>query len=160
MANCWTSSEFSALYREHGGKLFGLALRLRGGHQADAEDLVQQTWLRAAGAAQRFEGRAAMSSWLCGILVNVYRENTRKARRTPPEPATTYPFREHLDLERLLARLPVEQREVIILHDMYGFSHDEIAALLDIAEGTSKSRLSRARSWCREQLQNPPEVLP
>ena len=156
MRSGWDPATFAALYERHTPKLYGLALRLAGGAEADAEDLVHQCWLRAAIARRPFAGRSTFSSWLCGILVNIYRESLRKRwSGQEEEPAIETPSPVWgLDLERILGRMQPQWREVVVLHDLYGYTHDEIARALDLSEGTSKSRLSRARAWLRQQCQS------
>ncbi len=77
---------FRALYRAHTPALYALALRLTGGDQGEAEDLVQESWVRAVRALSSFRGRSALRSWLCGLLVNVRRERIRADWRTVDAP--------------------------------------------------------------------------
>ncbi len=153
MPTRWDAVTFASLYRQHTPRLYGLALRLAGGRVADAEDLVHACWLRAATARRPFSGRSRLSTWLCGILVNCYRETRRRQEGEPaadeqwvPAPCTE----DRLDAEQLVAALPPAWREVVVLHDLYGYTHEEIADLLTIAAGTSKSRLARAHAWLRQ----------
>lgn len=141
------------LYTRHTPVLLRLA-QLLAESADDAEDLVHETWLRAVRGAGRFAGRSALRTWLTGILVNCAREWRRAAHRAgtvelhdevagsdPAPPAGI----ERLDLERALAALAPGYREVLLLHDLFGYSHDEIGGMLGVAPGTSKSQLSRAR---------------
>lgn len=140
---------FRALYRRHTPYLFCLARRTVTGTSASAEELVQETWIRAVERFDRFEGRSRFRTWLSGILLNCRREQIRASQRSredsvevdraapDPEPGM------RLDLESALARLPEGYRQVVVLHYLYGYPHHEIAALLGIQTGTSKSQASR-----------------
>lgn len=150
---------FEVLYDSHTPALYQLALRLVGGGERDAEEVVQEAWMRAADGIAGFEARSSFRTWLMGIAVNCAREVLR--RRPPPDPArradrverAVKPFQpESIDLERAIAALPEAFRLVLVLHDVEGFTHAEIAAQLDIEEGTSKSRLSRARMRVRTAI--------
>lgn len=148
---------FRALYRAHTPALYALALRLTGGDRDEAEDLVQESWVRALTALQTFQARSALRSWLCGVLVNVRRGRIRADWRiveTPDvEPIVERTGAEDaIDLERAIGTLPEGARDVYVLHDVHGYTHREIADLLGIVEGTSKSQLNRARSLLRSAL--------
>jgi RNA polymerase sigma-70 factor (ECF subfamily) len=148
---------FRALYRAHTPALYALALRLTGGDQGEAEDLVQESWVRAVRALSSFRARSALRSWLCGLLVNVRRERIRADWRTVEAPdiepaADISDPADALDLERAIGTLPEGARDVFVLHDVYGYTHREIAELLGIVEGTSKSQLTRARTLLRSSL--------
>lgn len=148
---------FRALYRAHTAALYGLAFRLAGGESGEAEDLVQETWVRAVRSLSSFRADSALRSWLCGLLVNVRRERLRTAWRTvdAPDaeaPAPGRPPEGAIDLERAIATLPVGARDVFVLHDVYGYTHEEIAGLLGVVAGTSKSQLTRARELLRARM--------
>jgi RNA polymerase sigma-70 factor (ECF subfamily) len=148
---------FLVLYRRHTPYLFRLALRLLGGRRSQAEDAVQETWLRAATRLADFRGEAALRTWLAGFAINCCRETLRKEAATveagtAPPPAAAAPGGRPIDLERAIAALPRGYREVLVLHDLEGYSHEEIAARLAIAPGTSKSQLSRARRALRGRI--------
>lgn len=147
---------FRALYRRHTPALYAFALRLTSGREADAEDLLQDAWIRAADRVRGFAWQSALRTWLCGILVNCWRERVR--RRTPDlaAPRDESPVQPDagagLDLDRAIASLPDGYRAVVVLHDVEGYTHEEIAGLLGIDAGTSKSQLSRARRTLRTWL--------
>jgi RNA polymerase sigma-70 factor, ECF subfamily len=146
---------FRALYRLHTPRLFRLAWRLVG---AGAEEAVQEAWVRAARGLDRFRGEARFGTWLGAILINVCRELQRAAPMSgvaPSEdpPVATHPPDDRVDLERAIAALPPGQRTVLLLHDVEGHTHDEIARLLGVDQGTSKSQLSHARRAVRARLQ-------
>ncbi len=151
---------FRELYRRHTPRLYRFLVRLAPG--ADAEELVQETWLRAARNLPRFRWRSALATWLTGIACNVLRERVRvDVRRPAPvsldevnEDSTSAPpaTGADVDLERAVAALPPGYRAVLLLHDVEGHTHEEIANLLGIAPGTSKSQLSNARRALRARL--------
>ena len=148
---------FRALYRAHTPAMYALALRLTGGDRVEAEDLVQESWVRALTALRTFRAQSALRSWLCGVLVNVRRGRTRADWRIVDTPdveplAETNGPDAAIDLERAIAALPEGARDVFVLHDVHGYTHREIADLLGIVEGTSKSQLNRARSLLRSSL--------
>ena len=151
---------FRQLFRRHSPRLFAMALRLTGGRRADAEDLVQDTWLRAARRLPNFEWRAALSTWLCAIAINCARERQRRrevnaagdaAAAERVAAAATSPVTS-IDLERAIASLADGYREVLELYDIEGFTHAEIAESRGVAVSTSKSQLSRARALIRAKL--------
>jgi RNA polymerase sigma-70 factor (ECF subfamily) len=148
---------FRALYRRHTPALYGLALRLLG-HRADAaQDAVQDAWIRAVAGLAGFRWEAALRTWLSGIVVNCCRERLRGEWRwasdenLAPEAHTDAPppLDLTLDLDRALARLPPGARSAFVLHEIEGFTHEEIAALLEVDPGTSKSQLFHARRQLR-----------
>jgi RNA polymerase sigma-70 factor, ECF subfamily len=148
---------FRALYRAHTPALYALALRLTGGDQGEAEDLVQESWVRAVRMLSSFRAASALRSWLCGFVVNARRERLRTAWRTVDAPDIEPVARASeddttLDLERAIAALPTGARDVFVLHDVYGYTHEEIAGMLGVATGTSKSQLTRARTLLRVSL--------
>ena len=151
---------FRALYRRHTPALYLLALRLAGGSEADAEDAIQDTWIRACRMLAGFEWRSSLRTWLAGILINRAREITReRRRRNEEELPDELPVRiaarqgQAIDLEQAIARLPAGYRHVLVLHDVEGYTHEEISRLLEINVGTSKSQLYHARKAVRAMLQ-------
>jgi len=155
-------SAFRALYRRHTPALYRCARRLVGGGTAEAEDIVQETWLRALDSIATFRGDARLGTWLVGIALNCVREAARRGRREPAalegEPEGTVPDPPAFDgasvasLEQAIAELPLRYREVIVLHDIEQHTHAEVARLLGIEVGTSKSQLARARRTLRGKL--------
>jgi len=157
------TASFDALYRRYTPSLYATAVRITA-DSTSAADAVHDTWLRCIENIGRFEGRSSFRTWATGILVNCIRESWRRDRRepeavaaiqstngVPPLPHNVDP----LDLESAVRSLPAGFREVLILHDVEGFSHDEIGSILGIVPGTSKSQLSRARHKLREILREP-----
>jgi RNA polymerase sigma-70 factor (ECF subfamily) len=145
-------------------------LRLNGGVEEDARDVVQETWLRAVRELTGFRWRSRLSTWLAGIAVNCHRDRMRKRKvevELPPDvvhhaPAVATAVLDRIELERALARMPPGYREVLILHDVEGFTHEEIGAMLGVAQGTSKSQLFHARRVLRALLAErlPPREAP
>jgi RNA polymerase sigma factor (sigma-70 family) len=154
---------FLALYRAATPRLWAFALRLSGGRAGEAEELVQECWVRAVERLERYRGEAALGSWLGGILVNCWRESRRELRwigeddadgAAHAEPSPGDPV-SRLDLESALAVLPDGSRAVLLLHDLEGLTHAEIGERLGIAAGTSKSRLFAARRALQRRLTPP-----
>jgi len=144
---CSSEAAFVALYHRHSKRIYRVALRItQDAH--DAEDVLQETWLRATAGLPAFRWRSSLSTWLTGIAANVSRELMQRNRRwaTSGECAdVAVVTSEFIDLERAIAALPPAERAVLILHDVEGFTHREIAQLLHWHTGTSKSQLHRAR---------------
>jgi RNA polymerase sigma-70 factor, ECF subfamily len=149
---------FRELYQRHAGRVFQLVVRLLGGAEPDAQEIVQEAWLDAAEGLAGFRWQSSFHTWLTAIALNKVRTFWRQADRTATAPlpedlaATTPPIGLRLDLEAAIARLPEGARAVLVLHDIEGFTHDEIGRLLGIAAGTSKSQLFDARRRLRHQL--------
>lgn len=151
---------FRVLYARHGPRLYRVVVRLLGGDATEADDVVQETWLRALGALPAFRWESAFSSWLIGIGINQARDALRRrSRRGASEHARTdrlrarvAPIGERIDLERAVAMLPARRRSVLVLHDIEGYAHEEIGAMLGITVGTSKSQLFHARRSLRALL--------
>jgi RNA polymerase sigma-70 factor, ECF subfamily len=158
---------FDALYVRHTPRMYGLALRLAAGDEPDAREIVQEAWTRAVARLDTFRGESRLSSWLCGICANVWREHLRRRR---PEVALDVlpvaaahpgggsgrvpaaPSEELIDVQRALDDLAPGYRAVIVLHGIYGHSHAEVAEMLGISAGTSKSQLLRGRRALRRAL--------
>ncbi|MCP3959179.1 MAG: sigma-70 family RNA polymerase sigma factor [bacterium] len=157
---------FRALYRRHTPRIYQLALRILGGDERDAEEAVQETWIRAVRKLDAFAWRSTLSTWITGIAINVCRDLVRRRRSRPrpvaeeaaaepagPEPVGTVLTKDlRLDLERAISSLPQRSRQVLVLHDVEGYTHVEIGRFLDIEAGTSKSQLFQARKAMRARL--------
>jgi RNA polymerase sigma-70 factor (ECF subfamily) len=154
---------FERLYRDNERKVFGLCFRLSS-DPALAEELTQEVFVRAWRKLGSFRGESAFASWLYPLTVNVALGERRSRRRREARivatddpasleraPRTPAPEAE-FDLQKALAALPPGARAVFVLHDVEGRTHAEIAALLDLAVGTSKAQLFRARRLLREAL--------
>ncbi len=160
-------ASFRSLYRAHAPALFALAMRLTGGRHSDSEELVQEAWVRAVEKLASFDRLSKFRTWLSGILVNCYRELVRRRSRGPRSLAEagveaaaerealrgrSASRAEPADVERAIARLADGYREVLVLHDLNGFTHQEIADLLGIAVGTAKSQLARGSALPNRKL--------
>jgi RNA polymerase sigma-70 factor (ECF subfamily) len=152
---------FRRLYQRHTPRLYLVALRLVGGNEMDAEDVVQESWLRAVRTLTTFRWDAAFATWLIAIGINVARETLRKRSPAPDEdglPERASPPVHHegrLDLERAIGRLPAGYRTVLVLHDVEGWTHGAIGERLGISAGTSKSQLFAARRAMRALIDPP-----
>lgn len=149
------------LYERHAQRVFSV-IRSMAGDDALAEDWAQEAWVRAFRALPGFRADAQFSTWLHRIAVNSALQGRRwRQRRTSGDVQLTEALTSEavphvpmlrIDLQRALDRLPAGMRQVIVLHCVHGFTHDEIGAALGISAGTSKSQLFRARARLREML--------
>ena len=153
---------FRLLHRRYGGRVYAVARRLLGDRDG-ADDVAQEAWYRAVKGLARFRGESAFSTWLVGITVRCALEALRQ-RGAPlypiePDEISGVPPRLdlRLDLEAALASLAPGYRAVLVLHDIEGYTHQEIADLVGIDPGTAKSQLSRARRAMRARLGAPVE---
>jgi len=160
---------FRALVDRHAGRLYGLALHLAG-DAADAEDIVQETFVGAFRGLRGFRGEASVRTWLTRILVRrvaklrrwrrlrllrrVERagEAGRDARSDEATAETRADIR--MDVADVLGRLSREHRTVIVLRELQGMNYSEIADVLDVPRGTVESRLFRARQRLKELLKD------
>jgi RNA polymerase sigma-70 factor, ECF subfamily len=149
----------TALYDRYAPRLRRSVVRWT--QDADAaEDVCQEAWLRAYRALPSFRGDADFGTWIHTIARNlVFGRGHIDGRREelmaahPPPTATRPPTVElRVDLERAVAALPDGMRKILLLHDVQGWRHADIAAALGIAEGTSKSQLFKARAQVRRSL--------
>jgi RNA polymerase sigma-70 factor, ECF subfamily len=155
---------FEQLYRDHASRVYNLACRLSGS-VTDGEDLAQEVFVLIFRKLESFKGEAALSTWIYRLATNHcldYLRRRHAAGRSEPFDETvqpvsvTAPLRaERIDLERAITRLSPGYRAAFVLHDVEGFNHHEIAAILGIAEGTSKSQVHKARLKLREYLAAP-----
>ncbi len=152
---------FETLYRQYHKQIYLLCLRMTG-RQALAEEHCQEAFIKAWQALAKFQGKSKFSSWLYRIAVNVVLGHQRKyqyevladqdwQQAFEDEFSSTH-NPEQLDLEKAIANLPMQAKNVLILHDLMGMTHKEIGNSLDIAIGTCKAHLSRARMLVKEQL--------
>ena len=143
---------FRALYARHSPAVYALLRRLIG---PDADDALQETWMRAARRLGGFRGDSAVRTWLFAIALNTAREvwRGREPAGAPGPEARTGPVRESaLDLHAAVAALAPGYRAVLLLHDAWGYTHAEVGTLLGVDEGTSKSQLAHARAAVRRRL--------
>jgi RNA polymerase sigma-70 factor (ECF subfamily) len=156
---------FRVLYRRHTPRLYRIACRLTEDRGGVADDVVHDTWLRASARFASFEWRSSLPTWLTGFLINRVRELQRGWAREGGGPddlagaeSHPVPLDDRLDLREAIARLPAGYRAAVVLHDIEGYTHEDIAGLLGIDVGTSRSQLSRARQSLRRWLE--PEGRP
>lgn len=151
-------SAFGALYRQHAAAVYALCRRMTGDDR-DARDLVQDVFVRAWEGLTSFRGQSALGTWLHRLTVNVVLEHLRRERRdalrfieSAPDDDSVYDRRNdharidvRMDLNAALDQLPRGARTVFLLHDLEGYSHEEIAAMTGMAAATSRVQLWRAR---------------
>ncbi|MBI3491503.1 MAG: RNA polymerase sigma factor [Acidobacteria bacterium] len=155
---------FETLYRRHAARIYTLACRMAGSVE-DGEDLLQEIFLQVHRKLGSFKGEATIGTWLYRLALNhcldyVRSRQAKMKKQTDTLDAETsfQPTARRdtpiarLDLERAIARLPEGCREAFVLHDVEGFDHKEVANLLGIAEGTSKSQVFKARVKLRTFL--------
>jgi RNA polymerase sigma-70 factor, ECF subfamily len=153
------------VYRAHAPRLFGLACRMVG--RIEAEDLLQDIFLTAHRKLSLYKGEAALGTWLFRLGTNLCLDHLRSkharfAQMTDgldvdPDGGTSRAGAvlgvvDRLDLDRAIGLLPPGCRAVFVLHDVEGFQHGEIAGLMGISDGTSKSQLHKARLRLRGLL--------
>jgi RNA polymerase sigma-70 factor (ECF subfamily) len=152
-----------AIYHRYKRRVFALALRIVGA--VDAEEVAQEAFIRVFRGLPKFRGDAALGTWIYRLAVNAaLSHRSRRANapavtdeeRGPERVAAVIPEARDLalrkQLERALAALPVGYRTVIVLHDVEGLEHEEVASILGCHVGTSKSQLHKARAKLREVL--------
>lgn len=161
LAAAGDGSAFERIYRAHVARIHSLTRRMLGGDMAD--EVTQDIFVRAWQKLGTFRGESAFSTWLHRLALNIVIERRRSLAvhraRTSDDPtaldlATVAPARADLrvDVEHAIEQLPPGAREVFVLHDVEGYKHREIGEMLEIATGTSKRQLHRARLLLREQL--------
>jgi RNA polymerase sigma-70 factor, ECF subfamily len=151
---------FGRLYREHCARIHTLARRMMSEDEAD--EITQDVFVRAWEKLRTFRGESAFGTWLHRLAVNLILGRRadaarRRSRDGGSEALETAPGRNvtpelAMDFETALQRLPDGARQVFVLFDVEGYRHEEIAGMLDISVGTSKSQLHRARMILREHL--------
>jgi RNA polymerase sigma-70 factor, ECF subfamily len=154
---------FEHLYRLHVPRVYAVCLRLTANVRR-AEELTQTAFIQLWEKLPLFRGESAFTSWLHRIAVNVvlmeFRTTNRREARvvgvadlalvetphTPPAPGA------RLDLEQAIASLPPQARAIFVLHEIEGYTHDEIATLMELQPGTTKAQLHRARQLLQQAL--------
>jgi RNA polymerase sigma factor (sigma-70 family) len=152
---------FGELVRRHQSPVRGLLRQLTRTDVALADDLAQQTFLRAYKNIRSFRGEARFSTWLYRIAYNCFREDARRRKelvgideerlQTQHDPQTANPALRH-DLMRALSLLPLNERSAVLLCCQNGLSHDEAARVLDIPLGTVKTNVLRGREKLKRML--------
>ncbi len=177
LVNCCREGDLAAydqLMKQYEKKVYSLCFRMAGNHD-DAADLAQEAFLKAFRALPSFKGQSSFSTWLYRIVTNTCLDEKRRLAKKPPvisldkrlemddgELALTLPgnspdpLKATLDgelqreIQALLDKLTAEQRIVIIMRDIEGYSYEEMAITLQLSMGTLKSRINRARSKLRD----------
>ena len=161
-------NEYITLY---GKRLYGLCVKLCG-NTVDADDLYQETWLKAYEKLTQYDTARSFEGWITGICVNTYRDLLRKRKRSPvfdnfstteekdtqmanvaADKATDYS-----DLHTAIDRLPEKMRTAVILHYFHGFDEKKTADALKVPIGTVKSRLHQAKKKLRKELADEPDL--
>jgi len=156
---------FESLYRQHLRRVHAVVWRLVGGNDARAEELTQETFVRAWQALARFRFHSAFCTWLHLLAVNTALMDLRTRRDNEDLETDDAALVDlgsgdsagirtalGIDLERAVAGLPPRARAVLVLHDVEGWKHEEIATELHMAVGSSKAQLHRARKLLRVRL--------
>ena len=155
------SDVFAELYRTHSDRMKSIAYNHLG-NVSDAEDAVQETFLKIHRAASTFTGEAAFSTWIYRVLVNtcydVLRKRQRRIQEAPIDdfiagerPGAGVDDVKRIALRKMLAELPEQRRSVFVLFEIEGLSHAEIAQILGISEGNSKWILFATKKQLQEQ---------
>lgn len=163
LAAAGDTGAFERLYRRHLPRIYSLALRMAG--PEEAEELTQEIFIRAWQKLESFRGKAAFGTWLFRLGVNailtrragIQRQRSRQQNGDDillDVPARSMGTESGMDLEAAIQTLPPGARRVFVLHDAEGYKHEEIAGMLDITVGTSKSQLHRARMMLRAVLRS------
>jgi RNA polymerase sigma-70 factor (ECF subfamily) len=153
-------SAFEDLYRRHFRRVYSLALRMTGKPE-EAEDMTQETFTHLYKKIGSFRGESAFTTWLHRMTVNQVLMHFRKRKSRPEftmdedqtpiqivqgtENQNRMPIVDKIILENAISKLPPGYRSVFVLHDVEGHEHGEVAKMLGISEGTSKSQLHKAR---------------
>ncbi len=153
---------FEALYRVHLPPVYALCRRMCG-DEREARELVQDVFVRAWERLAGFEGQSALRTWLHRLAVNTVLEHFRGAKRDEARFDTSdvdlqgggfeAQLDARIDLDAALARLPHGARVAFVLHDIEGYSHEEVAELTGTAPGTSRAQAWRARQTLLKLLQ-------
>lgn len=157
---------FETLYKRHRDRIYALLWRLCGSDPALAEDMLQEAFVRAWNKLGSFRGESRFSTWLHRLSANVALSDRRsRMRRLSRETELDGKMErlvsgdkdvyadKRMDLEKAIARLPERARTVLILYDIEGYSHAEVAEIAGMAVGSSKAQLHRARKLVREVLE-------
>jgi len=158
---------FEQLYRSHCDRIHALCWRMCGGDRALAEDMVQEAFVRAWNKLHLFRGDSKFGTWLHRLTVNVVLSDRRiRVKRVHREQEFDGDLERVLvgerdvfaglrkDLEAAIAGLPERARTVLVLYDIEGYQHNEIAEMTGMAVGSSKAQLHRARKLVREVLKD------
>ena len=154
---------FIRLYRENAGHVYAVCLRMVV-DKASAKDVTQDTVVRAWQMLVTYRGDSPFSAWIHRIAVNASLDHLRSRRRLSARVEfssdleiyeaedRSKPTEVSFDLDEAIALLPTNARAVLVLHDIEGYTHEEIGSMMSIASGTSKAQLHRARQLLKEGL--------
>lgn len=150
---------YERLYELHSSRMKSLAYHVLGS-RADAEDAVQETFLKVYRGVRGFEGQSSLATWVYRILINCCYDSMRKQHRRAEKPADReFPSDPNVPLkialDRALARLNQRQRIVFLMFEVEGLKHSEIAGILDAPEGTCRSWLFEAKRELKRMLMEP-----
>jgi RNA polymerase sigma-70 factor (ECF subfamily) len=158
---------YERLYAMHGARLKNLARNVLG-NPIDAEDAVQDTFLKVQRSIASFRGQSSFATWIYRILMNTCydaRRSRLRKKEVANDDSEETPQREprapgahpslRMALERALARLTRHQRDVFLLYEVEGFRHAEIAGMLEMTETASKNTLFQAKKNLRQMLEPP-----
>jgi RNA polymerase sigma-70 factor (ECF subfamily) len=159
------AAAFEDLYRRFGDRLKSMAFHHLG-NVSDAEDAVQETFLKLHRAAASYNGEAALATWLYRIMINTCYDHLRRRRRrvdeapledfvTATRAASSVDDTKRIALRKLLDELPEQRRSVFVLFEIEGLSHAEIGEILDITEGNSKWILFSTKKQLQEKWKSP-----
>ncbi|HDQ03396.1 MAG TPA: sigma-70 family RNA polymerase sigma factor [Deltaproteobacteria bacterium] len=174
------SAAFEILVERHQKKMLNIAYRITGNYD-EACDVTQEAFIAAYKSIKKFKGEARFSTWLYRIAINYSKNHLKRMAKTagrevagadePGQMKKEAGFYQHFRntanpgelveqhereayVQKCIASLPEEYREVLVLRDIQGFSYEDICHVLKIPDGTVKSRLSRARSALKDCLKN------
>jgi RNA polymerase sigma-70 factor (ECF subfamily) len=166
------ATAFEYLYHAHSKRVYGLCLRMIK-NPAEAEDLAQQAFLQVYRKLGTFRGESGFSTWLHRVTANIVLMHLRRKKPTEilaedlqrpssdgevlceygPSDTSMLGAVERLNLKRAIRKLPAGYKKLFLLHDVFGYQHNEIAGLLGCSTGCSKSQLHKARKRLRRLLQ-------
>lgn len=158
---------FEHLYRSHCDRIYALCWRMCGGDASVADDMLQEAFIRAWNKLELFRGDSKFSTWLHRLTVNVILSDKRiRVKRLKREQELSVGQERAMvglqdvtagmrrDLEQAIAGLPERARSVLVLYDIEGYQHAEIAEMTGMAVGSSKAQLHRARKLVRAALES------
>ncbi|MEP7269299.1 MAG: RNA polymerase sigma factor [Saprospiraceae bacterium] len=149
---------FKGIYNRHHNALWRVAMYLTN-DKVVAADLVQETWLKATKGLEMFQWKSSLRTWMIKILFNTHKEFIRQKKYVEDidqvkniNDLKVDRIQMQLDHRSILNQMPEGYKSILLLHDVEGYTHEEIARIMDIAEGTSKSQLHHARKKYRSLL--------
>jgi len=162
---------FKELFDMYKDKVFSTAVRMLGNSQ-DAEDTTQDIFIKIFKNINNYRGDSSLSTWIYKVTINTCLDNLKKRKKHEKDKSSdeiddisSLPYGEiqpgtiHIIIEKEIQKLPEGYRTVFILHEIDGFKHEEIAKIMNITQGTSKSQLFKAKSILRKKLLPYMEVL-